>query len=74
MKNIKQEYIPVPRNTIRIIICEGDSIGVKRTIIQTTTMGEYKMLKALVMYQGTPEGKRNGRLSRSQSSQAHTAP
>lgn len=76
MKTVKQEYTPVPKNAIRIIICEPSSImanGVKRTTLQTTTVGEFKMLKALTMYQGTPEGRSHGRLQRSQSSQQHTA-
>lgn len=76
MKTVRQEYTPVPKNTIRIIICEGDAIGVKRTTIQTTTVGEFKMIKALSMYQGTPEGRKKRkprqRLQHAQVSQEHT--
>lgn len=72
MKTVKQDYTPVPKNTIRIIICEGDAIGVKRTTVQTTTIGEFKMLKALSLYQGTPSGRNHRGLQRTPSGQQHT--
>lgn len=46
MKIIKQSYLPIPNNTVRVIIVrEG-----KNVIYQTTSQTEFNMLSALAMY------------------------
>lgn len=48
MKVIKQDYTPVPKNTVRMTIRQPDG---KRITIQTTTMGEFKLISGMATSQ-----------------------
>jgi hypothetical protein len=47
LKIVKQEYTPVPKNTIRIIVMQPDG---KRVTLQTTTTSEYSLISGMVLF------------------------